>query len=75
MPLVQLLMSLSSVTMELSPIIQNGKIYVYQLQESIVLDEDDVWVRSFSCIVYLKAIFGVLEREIHGSLDALFNLA
>lgn len=41
----------------------------------IVLDKDDVWMRSLPCIVYLKAIFGVLEREIHGSLDALFNLA
>ena len=26
-------------------------------------------------LFYLKAIFGVLEREIHGTLDALFNLA
>ena len=61
--------------MELSPIIQNRNIFVYQLQENIVPVKDDVWMRSLPCIVYLKAIFGVLEREIHGTLDALFNLA
>ena len=50
--------------------------YLYfNFRKSIVLDKDDVWMLSLSCIVYLKAIFGVLEREINGSLDALFNLA
>ena len=61
--------------MELSPIIQNGNNLYINFRKLIVLDKDDVWMRSLPCIVYLKAIFGVLEREIHGSLDALFNLA
>ena len=50
--------------------------YLYiNFRKLIVPDKDDVWMRSLPCIVYLKAIFGVLEREIQGSLDALFNLA
>ena len=40
-----------------------------------MLDKDDVCMRPLPCIVYLKALFGVWERKIHGSLDALFNLA
>lgn len=50
--------------------------YLYiNFRKSIGLDKDDVWMRSLPCIVYLKALFGVWERKIHGSLDALFNLA
>ena len=50
--------------------------YLYiNFRKSIVLDKDDVCMHPLPCIVYLKALFGVWERKIHGSLDALFNLA